>query len=149
MSCDDLGKNTSDNRQTAMIYETENNKEVAQEPALHISRFKQDEPPGNHPQASIKQEGLCIEPGPQTEGRVPDNNSTSSTAQLTRRANQLSDFLEMEIALDPSREKERLTLENYLGCVRRLLEGMMTDESQGVSEPALATDRKAEQKTGL
>jgi len=91
---------------------------------------------------------LCTEPGPPTEGKAPDNNSTSNTAQLTRRANQLSDFLEMEIALDPSREKERLTLENYLGCVRRLLEGMITDEGQGTSQPALtAANRKAEQKT--
>jgi hypothetical protein len=146
MSCGDVKKDSSDSRQIATTYETgDNMQDVAQEPALHVSRFKQNEPSGN-PETSIKREDFCAEAGPPTEGTVPGDNSTIRTAQLTRRASQLSDFLEMEIALDPSREKERLALENYLGCVRQLLEGMIAND-QSASKPALTpTNRKADQK---
>ena len=151
MSCDDLDKkNTTANAMNHV--ENKAMEEATQNLPPHASRPDPTQPPGKNPGASLMHKAVDKQLEKPSEATGPDKNSSSGNGQLARRANQLSDFLEqadlMEIALNPSREEERLKLESYLGYVRRLLEGMAADDGQAVNEPPLpAPDGKSDHKT--
>jgi hypothetical protein len=124
--------------------------EVTQNLPPHISRPEPNEPAKN-PSVPPTHKVLAEHSETLFEATVTDSKSSVGNGQLARRADQLSDFIEqgdlMDIALNPSREKERLTLESYLGYVRQLLQGMVADDSQAVNgAPLPASNGKPDHK---
>jgi len=121
----------------------------------HVEETKIEEVTQNLPPHALRPGE--IGPSGKNPGVAPIHNAVGRQLKkpseaTARRANQLSGFLEqgdlMEIALNPSREEERLALKTYLGYVHQLLEGMVDDDGPAGNGPPLpASNGRPDHKT--